>query len=340
MTQLFKQNPVYYSSTMDKSITWSPISHLSFTNPTSPLFNAPNNASPTNYKYTMRMDSASCLRKKSITIHVKPSPVLSSLVMSICPGKKGIIPIANNINQTYEWTNTNREIQLSSISIANPEISVDFNSNDTLNNKTYGLQIKIINQYLCGINRTYLIQVLSKPPVYAGPDKTIQPGQEVQLGNPDASNPIYHPTWTVLYGDPGGISNTHYPTISPNQTSEYILKAYKSNLDTNSITSCYNYDTVKVTVIPILHFDNQSSLSNVFISPNPCEGVIQIEMSPFINISVVEIMDYLGNFITKADQIFLMEGKYLIDLHELPPGNFILRIKTNTSVLHQKIVKK
>ncbi|MFN3403665.1 MAG: PKD domain-containing protein [Cytophagaceae bacterium] len=257
--QFYTISPVFYAPTFDKSFTWSPLTNLNTMNPTSPVFNVPNPSSPTTYTYTLKVDSAysggACTRSKSTSIRVNPTPNLAALggiVLQACPGKTTTVPLTNPGNSlTYKWVDTVQMVKITGpLNINNPTIDISFEANnDLVNAKTYVLGLEVSNVHGCVNRQGYRVNVLTKPAINAGTDRTICRGASTVLG--DASLTLYHFNWSVVGGEAGGLTNILTPTVSPTVTSSYALIGYKDNNPTTNLNNCYNLDTVRITVNPV-----------------------------------------------------------------------------------------
>lgn len=164
------------------------------------------------------------------------------------------------------------------------------------------------------------ITVYAPNPVDAGNDTTIMEGQSFTLNGSGLGSPSWSPST--------GLSNpfSYTTTAAPNVTTSYVLTV-------NDIYSCSNYDTVTVTVIPLI-FDG--IITSVF-TPNG-DGIndtwyIQgIENYPDNEVQVFNI--YGNEVFSKKKYTGDWQGTY--NGADLPDGTYFYVLKINDK---QKAIK-
>lgn len=164
------------------------------------------------------------------------------------------------------------------------------------------------------------ITVYAPNPVDAGDDTTIMEGQTITLNGSGLGSPSWSPT--------NGLSNpfTYTTNASPNVTTSYVLTV-------NDIYACSNYDTVTVTVIPLIF---EGTVTSVF-TPNG-DGINDnwyisgIENYPENEVKVFNI--YGNEVFTKKNYTNDWQGTY--NGAPLPDGTYFYVLKISSS---QKEIK-
>jgi len=186
------------------SYSWSPSDGLSCANCTNPVATP---ATETKY-YLLGTTIHGCSAKDSIDIKVKyPFTMNYSQADSLCKGTPKEL-FASGAN-SYEWTPSEG---LSSISSATPTATPDTTT-------TY--QVVGTDNLGCFSDTGFVyIKIYPIPTVDAGPDRTINVGQTIDLV-PIISNDVT----SVIWSPTGTLSRNIYPaiTVSPIQTTEYTV---------------------------------------------------------------------------------------------------------------------
>ena len=153
----------------------------------------------------------------------------------------------------------------------------------------------------------------------AGPDKIINYGDSVQIGNPCSDYSMFN--WVTSLNSITHLSDSTMPQIwskPPVTTTYYVTKTQGSTIF---------QDTVTVTILGGTGIGEIKNNSKIKIYPNPTNSIIKISgINPH---EEIKIYDVLGNEILKSMQ-------KEIDVSSLPSGMYYLKIGNGT----QKFVKQ
>ncbi|UAY51014.1 PKD domain-containing protein [Ferruginibacter albus] len=259
--------------------SWSPVNGLSCSNCTSPVATP---ASETKY-YVTGATTHGCTAKDSIDIKVKyPFTMTYGNSDSLCRG--GSRTFHANGAATYAWSPSRG---LSSTTSANPVAQPD---------STTTYQVIGTDDLGCFKDTGYIkLKIFQIPTVDAGPDKTINVGQSLDLV-PTISDDVIDVKWYPT----GSVSRNFYPgiTVKPNQTTEYTVEVKNQG-------GCTMSDRVSVFVV--------CNGANVFIpntfSPND-DGVNDIFYPRGT-----------GLFSIKSFRVFNRWGEVMYEKHDFMPNN-------------------
>jgi gliding motility-associated-like protein len=206
---------------------WTPSSGLSNPNTVSP------DASPTTTtQYILTAGSnQGCVAKDSITVTVKPVPVVYlGNDVSICQGDS-IVLNAANAGSSYEWQ--------------------DMSNGQTFSAKDSGFYFVKVSSNGCYGRDTMHVALNPLPQFTVMSDTAICKGQSVSIQTQAASNYSY--AWfpaTALSN-----ANSSTPVANPSNTTQYILTA-------TSPANCNAKDTLVITVkdLPVVSLGNDTSV--------------------------------------------------------------------------------
>ncbi len=215
--------------------TWVPAASLSDAGIADP------NAFPTSTTvYTVQItDSLGCISTDSAQVSVNALPnVDAGADTSICLNQTIVIGGAPTgpVGSTFNW---NQAGTLNSDTLANPTAS-------PLVTTMYAVVVTDTNGCVALDNVT--ITVLNLPPVDAGPDLSICPGDSVQLNGTAGPGAVWTPS--------AGLSDPNIldPMASPGSTTTYVLERFAAN-------GCSNSDSTTVTVFPAVQANAGNNVS-------------------------------------------------------------------------------
>lgn len=169
------------------------------------------------------------------------------------------------------------------------------------------------------------------PPLTAnfyGVPETVLPGESVQFYDTSLGDPISW-EWTFQNGYPSS-SNMQNPSvtyINPGECFDVTLTVSDGiEVDTKVKE---NYICVDWPIDVSTEVKNQ-----VKIYPNPANNVVSIEAD---NINNVSIIDVTGRIVKAIDK---NTDKLIIDISEIPTGNYFVRIMTENDVVVKKLIVK
>ena len=106
----------------------------------------------------------------------------------------------------------------------------------------------------------------------------------------------------------------------------------------NPETTCANIFIAKIDTSFALSVSKNTIVKNdIFIYPNPTNGLVNITSSLFIDNSTVTVYNMVGKLVFTNKYATAYTNQFQIDLHNLPDGEYIISIKTNNSVYNNKI---
>ncbi|MEI6823141.1 MAG: PKD domain-containing protein [Bacteroidota bacterium] len=134
----------------------------------------------------------------SFKVIVKPSPVISSISnINICPGQTVSVGgfIANPVNSTFSWTNTDTLIGLAATGIGNISNWIA-PSNNTGLNITGIINVTPINNGCFGANTSFIINIKPTPTINSVSDISACPSSFINIGNFSSLPTGANYTWT------------------------------------------------------------------------------------------------------------------------------------------------
>jgi hypothetical protein len=170
-------------------------------------------------------------------------------------------------------------------------------------------------------------------PAYAGPDRSIIPGDSAFIGrDPDfAIDP-----GCFWYRLPGMVplDTTSGLWVKPTVTTTYVVKQV---LD----CSAEKWDTVIVYMNLVSLFDPEAAEKAIRLFPNPARDHLELEISgeQFLGaFHTLRIHDHLGQLI-REEEISLKQGNTRIATSDMAEGVYWLQLRgENTPVLHRRFV--
>ena len=222
-TMICKGNGVMLQATGAINYTWTPVNGLSCTTCANPV------ATPdsiTNYIVTGTILHG-CNSKDTVQVRVKyPFVMNNSNGDTLCTG--GSVRLFASGAFAYTWSPASGlNSSNSSTPIASPHVSTEYRVIGT-------------DDHGCFRDTGYVpVKIYPYPTVEAGPDKTINAGQSVEL-IPIISTDVINARWTP----PGSIINSTFPAVSvrPKETTEYTISVKNQG-------GCTTKDKVTVYVI-------------------------------------------------------------------------------------------
>jgi hypothetical protein len=194
----------------------------------------------TTYYLKVTSSGTGCFTIDSVTITVKTAPKANAgSDKTMCAGDSVQIGAAVDTNLTYVWTSTPAGF---TSKLANPIVKPSQNTSYSLS---------VTNKDGCTNSDTMIVNVNPLPTANAGSDQNICKGSSAQIGKAAVSGNTY--SWrSVPAGFTSSVAN---PTVTPSDTTVYILKV------TNS-TGCVKEDEVKISVspLPVAEAGNPSSV--------------------------------------------------------------------------------
>jgi subtilisin family serine protease len=192
----------------------------------------------------------------NVPVTVLPNPVVTSGPdVTACFGDEVQLNGSSNLPGTFSWSPT---IDLSNPNVANPTLTANAS-------RTYFVTVTTPDG--CSDTDMLVVAVLPSPSVWAGLDKTINPGDSTQLGALGALTYEWSPA--MWLSDP----NSANPVAKPLQTITYTAKGFNNE-------GCSDEDEVKVTVNGTWHVgiadDFEANAGTVFpLFPNPAGESVQ-----------------------------------------------------------------
>ncbi len=196
----------------------------------------------------------------------------------------------------------------------------------------------------CRNKDTVTIKVNSLPIANAGLDKTINAGQNVQIGTNVISGMSY--LWTPSLNLNSSIIAK--PIANPTSTTNYIVKV------TNDITRCDKQDTMVLTVNGLPRLSSYSSetkttilverISNEMLfnlSPNPANNIVKlsyeiVETEADVKLKLLDINGQLiKEIVIDTPQL---KGEINLDLSELVTGVYFINLQSNNQTAIKKLV--
>ncbi|MBN2776416.1 MAG: T9SS type A sorting domain-containing protein, partial [Bacteroidales bacterium] len=101
------------------------------------------------------------------------------------------------------------------------------------------------------------------------------------------------------------------------------------SITVTNIHGCQNSDAITITVVPVNDID-QNIAGKISITPNPTNGIININGQ---NINNVSIYDNIG-------KLLISTKNSSIDLSKYPSGMYFVKIATNENTSTYKVVKQ
>lgn len=167
-------------------------------------------------------------------------------------------------------------------------------------------------------------------PAYAGPDKSIVPGDSVYIGRESdfAIDPGCR--WYKLPNLTTAIDTVSGLWVKPVVTTTYVVR---QELDCSAL----KWDTVVVVVHNNLASVEQRNFlqMEMWVMPNPARDVISLESSAALGNCTFQIINVQG-LVIREEQLHTSLHPFTTSTHELPPGIYFLRITNemqNTRVL-------
>ena len=126
--------------------------------------------------------------------------------------------------------------------------------------------------------------------------------------------------------------------LQPNNTYFYHIAAANGEC----LSAFSNTSGVTIPPATITALYPGISDKDVFLSPNPSDGVFEIKSVRFSSEKVqVRVSDALGNLIFQESAKSLTQtGKYLLDLHQAAPGIYFLMLVTENGNISKKLIKQ
>lgn len=163
---------------------------------------------------------------------------------------------------------------------------------------------------------TIEITVFPIPSADLGPDATIQANQTLIIGVPEGQ---FSYDWNT------GAETSHI-LIDGAQLS---TGNHNYSITVTNIHGCQNSDAITITVVPVNDID-QNIAGKISITPNPTNGIININGQ---NINNVSIYDNIG-------KLLISTKNSSIDLSKYPSGMYFVKIATNENTSTYKVVKQ
>jgi hypothetical protein len=242
----------------------------------------------------------------------------------------GVTPV---VGITYFWYSSTA---ISNNRISNPKVSP---------NSNYSYVLLAVNSGGCRSKfDTVTIKVNPLPIANAGLDKTINAGQNVQIGTNAISGMSY--LWTPSLNLSS--STIAKPIANPTSTRNYIVKV------TNNTTGCFKQDTmvINVNVLARLSSNKNETKTSVlverisnemlfYLSPIPAKDIVRFsyEITETDANMILKLLDINGQLIKeiKLDAPQL-KGEINLDLTELNSGVYFLNLQSNNQTQTKKLV--
>jgi PKD repeat protein len=256
---------------------------------------------------------------RTISIVVAPSAIATSMPdTSLCPG--GSIMLLAGGGTTYSWSPA---LNLDDPNIATPTVT------GLSGTRTY--VVTVTNEYGCADTEAVKITVLSAPPVWAGPDKSV-----VSMGD------------SVLLEGTGGVTYTWTPTTGLSCTTCPQPKAYPAVTTTYTLTGigangCEASDNVKVTVA-IVGIEDPVPDQGAWlfaVSPNPVteNATVSYRLS-LRGDAALEVLDVRGRIVQVLGNGTQSAGMQTVplDASALEAGIYFVRLRAEGQTFTQKFV--
>jgi len=185
--------------------------------------------------YTLSATKSGCTITDDVTVNVKASPNANAgNATVICSGACIEIGAASEFGNTYSWYPTTG---LSNGNIANPVACPTETTPYTLT------VVNSITGCIAVATTTVAVTNVPAPPVDAGPDQAICPGESTTLGANTQSGFTYSWSPTTYLSNPF----VAQPTFLPPSFPAPISYTYYLNM-TDNTTGCYKQDTVMINL--------------------------------------------------------------------------------------------
>jgi len=87
--------------------------------------------------------------------------------------------------------------------------------------------------------------------------------------------------------------------------------------------------------LPGLGVNDAVNESNLFIYPNPSDGVIYIDLSSFTTESTIEVLDISGRVVSKLENAV---EKTTVNLSGMPSSIYLIRVTNGTNTIHKQVI--
>ena len=128
----------------------------------------------------------------------------------------------------------------------------------------------------------------------------------------------------------------------------HIAFHYTSSGTGGSTSSWWKVDNVKITGYPIA--SDTSDQTPIYVSkydkpepkvyPNPSNGRLSVEFDKTTEVSGIEIYSITGSLIQKNQYSEKYKQKYVLNLHSVSRGTYILKIYTQRDIFYKKVLIK
>ncbi len=251
-------------------------------------------------------DGNGCVNTASIDITVYSLTVSVPTSTSVCKGKTISLTATSPVPYTPNWTNGTLSFPFMTANVS-PSATTTYSFIATDNNG-------------CSITNTVLVTVNPNPTVTATPSRSvICKGESVTITAAGATT--Y--TWS-------NSSNSVAITVSPTSNTSYILTGANASGCTHSVT-------LLQTVAPCTSINEEQLSGQLFVFPNPNNGMFEIQVSQFGSGSAL-IYNTLGSLVKQAA---LTGNITVIDLTDHAAGVYLLQVREgNRNSQAVRIVKQ
>lgn len=247
-----------------------------------------------------------------VEVNSRPNAGISAAENEICQGDS--VTLTATGGTQYSWLSAS-DLSCSECQspLAIPDSSKNFSA-------------VVSNNFGCQDTAKVNIKVQELPEITASNDTTICKGTSVKLNASGAT--IYE--WRPDSGL--SCTNCSDPTVTPDNTTTYIVEGTDAN-------GCKNSEMVTINVDNCTGFDEQKEIRDVKIYPNPNNGDFTAQITASGEASVVmELHSMTGKLIRQNE--YRNNSNTLIQSYSLGPrqGVYFLKIRTGETVQYQRIV--
>ena len=185
----------------------------------------------TTYTLMETIITTGCTNSNSVVVQVNPIPdAVAGNDTIICQGSAVTLGATAVTGNTYNWTSVPAGF---TSTLANPTVTPQVTTSYTL--------VETITATGCSNSKSVVVAVNPSPAAITGPNRSICLGSVTTIGA--ATNPGNTYNWSSV--PEGFTSNISNPTVSPLETTTYILQ------ETITATGCSTSNSVVVTVNPL-----------------------------------------------------------------------------------------
>ena len=87
--------------------------------------------------------------------------------------------------------------------------------------------------------------------------------------------------------------------------------------------------------LPWLGVNDAVNESNLFIYPNPSDGIITVDFSSFAPAASVEVLDIAGKVVSSIENA---TGKATVNISGMPSSIYLVRVSDGINTIHKKVI--